>query len=87
MEKINEEPCECCSCWECSGEGVNEWGEYCDCGYQYEHTFGSKCMYERRSGACLVLKTPAEIYRLGIGVPSGIFLGHVIPGIASDEEE
>ena len=84
-----QEVCPCCSCWECSGTEITEWNEQCDCTYMHEHTFGDKCMYERRSGACLVLKHPAEIIRLGIGVPSDIFLGHVIPFVETlyDEEE
>jgi hypothetical protein len=88
-ENQEEKTCECCSCWECNGTGVTEWKETCDCTYMHEHTFGNRCMYERMSGAFLVLKHPAEIIQLGIGVPSDIFLGHIIPFVCdvNDEEE
>ena len=78
----------------CSGSGTNEWGEWCDCTYDGpEHSFDEKCIYSARGDlGNLVLKHPAEIMRLGLGVPGGIFIDVILPfvgevmGLEDDDE-
>lgn len=82
--------CRACTCWECSGSRINEWGEDCDCSYVGpNHTLDDKCIYSSDGIFGLVLKRPEEILHLGLSVPGDIFMKHVLPVMVAyfDEEE
>ena len=78
-------------CMWCSGTGFNEWGEWCDCTYTGpDHSFDDKCIFTHWGTFGPVLKHPAEILRLGLGVPGGIFIDTILPFVEKmmlEEEE